>query len=172
MIDTDKIKFRARRNDTDKMSWISGSFVHIGDEYYIIECDGMKTRVSKDSVSMFTGFLDSVGREIYTGDILAYNFVNLGKQAEPPIARMVEVVFECGVMNVTNVDYDFVHDFLNNPHYRDVRVIGHNSYSVPKQVLDEYYHWLDFPDDEEDILDVRNSIKLIENACADYLREL
>lgn len=171
MIDVDKIKFRSRRNDTDKMSWISGSFVRIGDEYYIIECDGMKTRVSKDSLSMFTGFLDSVGREIYTGDILAYDFVNLGKQTELPIARMVEVVFECGVMNVTNVDYDFVHDFLNNPHYSNVRVIGHNSYSVSKQVLDEYYHWLDSLDDE-DILDVHNSIKLIENACADYLKEL
>lgn len=121
---------------------------------------------------MFTGFLDSVDREIYTGDILAYDFVNLGRQTEPPITRMVEVVFECGTMNVNNVDYDFVHDFLKNPHYRNVRVIGHNSYNVSKQVLDEYYHWLDFLDDDEDILDVHNSIKLIEDACADYLKEL
>lgn len=86
------MKFRGKSKLNGK--WHYGSYIHLGDDWCQIvptqnHDDGIpdsSVRVITESVGLFTGLTDSVGTEIYVGDLL----LGLG------MLRYFEVRFENG----------------------------------------------------------------------------
>jgi hypothetical protein len=167
MLNTNEIKFKALRRDGGN-EWLTGYYANINGEDFIIEPDGVKTSIYVNTLCMTTGRTDSKGKEIFTGDILKYKFGCLGPHSElEPIVGIVEVVYEGGIIYCTNVDDDIITDFLRDPHYTDIEVIGHIGNSDVDLAMDEYYHCLE--QDSRDALDINRTLEIIKNGSRQYL---
>lgn len=168
MFNTNEIKFKALRRDGGN-EWLTGYYANINGEDFIIEPDGVKTSIYVNTLCMTTGTTDSKGKEIFTGDILKYTFGYLGKNQDPePIVGIVEVVHERGVIYCTNVDDDIITEFLRDPHYKDIEVIGHIGNSDVDLAMDEYYHYLE-ECSSRDELDINKLLEIIKNGSLQYL---
>lgn len=171
----DKIKFCATRADNDSGGQIVGSLTHIVNsglfhEYYIIESDGMKTRVIPETICMFTGFKDHFGNDIYTGDIISYkwSYVNYPGKYN----RIVDVIFDdagCCIY-VSDADGNGLYDFLNDPHISEVKVIGHLHQGETDLYMDEYMLWFEYSeDDTQDPFDIDKCITGITESGKKYM---
>lgn len=166
----DKIKFCATRADNDSGDQIVGSLVRVEDEYFIIEKDGMKTRVIPETICMFTGFKDSLGNDIYTGDIISYKWSYIGSSDK--FDRLVDVVFDdvgyC--IYVSDVNGNSMYDFLHDSHISDAKVIGHLHQGNTDLCMDEYMYWLEYTDSYEyDKFDITKCINSIAESGKKYL---
>lgn len=167
MLNTNEIKFKALRRDGGN-EWLTGYYANINGEDFIIEPDGVKTSIYVNTLCMTTGRTDSKGKEIFTGDILKYKFGCLGPHSElEPIVGIVEVVHESGIIYCTNVDDDIITEFLRDPHYTDIEVIGHIGNSDVDLAMDEYYHCLE--QNSRDELDINRTLEIIKNGSRQYL---
>lgn len=167
MLNTNEIKFKALRRDGGN-EWLTGYYANINGEDFIIEPDGVKTSIYVNTLCMTTGKTDSKGKEIFTGDILKYKFECLGSHSElEPIVGIVEVVYESGIIYCTNVDDDIITEFLRDPHYTDIEVIGHIGNSDVDLAMDEYYHCLE--QNSRDELDINRTLEIIKNGSRQYL---
>lgn len=166
MFNTNEIKFKALRRDGGN-EWLTGYYVNINGEDFIIEPDGVKTSIYVNTLCMTTGKADSKGKEIFTGDILKYTFGCLGPDPEP-VDGIVEVLYEGGIICCTDANYDPITRFLRNPHYRDIEVIGHIGNSDVDLAMDEYYHYLE-ECSSRDELDINKLLEIIKNGSLQYL---
>lgn len=166
----DKIKFCATRADNDSGDQIVGSLVRVEDEYFIVEKDGMKTRVIPETICMFTGFKDSLGNDIYTGDVISYKWSYIGSSDK--FDRLVDVVFDdvgyC--IYVSDVNGTCLYDFLHDQHISDAKVIGHLHQGNTDLCMDEYMYWLEYTDSYEyDKFDINKCISSIAESGKKYL---
>lgn len=171
----DKIKFCATRADNDSGEQIVGSLTHIVNsglfhEYYIIESDGMKTRVIPETICMFTGFKDHFGNDIYTGDVISYKWSYIGSSDK--FDRLVDVIFDdvgyC--IYVSDVNGNSLYDFLHDQHISDAKVIGHLHQGNTDLCMDEYMYWLEYTDSYEyDQFDINKCINSIAESGKKYL---
>ena len=166
----DKIKFSATRADNDSGDQIVGSFVRIEDEYFIVEKDGMKTRVLPETICAFTGFRDDFGNDIYTGDVISYKWSCIGSSEK--YDRIVDVIFDdigyC--VYVSDANGDCLYDFLYDSHISETRVIGHIHQGKTDLFLDEYMMWIEYgEDDEQDPFDIDTCITGITESSKKYL---
>ena len=167
MLNTNEIKFKALRRDGGN-EWLTGYYANINGEDFIIEPDGVKTSIYVNTLCMTTGKTDSKGKEIFIVDILKYKFGCLGIHSElEPIVGIVEVLYEDGIIYCTNVDDDIITDFLRDPHYKDIEVIGHIGNSDVDLAMDEYYHCLE--QNSRDDLDINRTLEIIKNGSRQYL---
>lgn len=161
----DKIKFSATRADNDSGDQIVGSFVRTERDSIIVEFDGMITRIIPETLCQFSFHVDSVGNEIYDGDVLEYEY-GFG---DDKFKMIVTVEYSDGGFFVDNVDYDTLWYFLDRYKNGNVKVIGHLHQGKTDLVLDEYEHWLE-SDRNIDDLDIQNSIDLIKGFSEKYLK--
>ena len=166
----DKIKFCATRADNDSGDQIVGSLVRVEDEYFIVEKDGMKTRVIPETICMFTGFKDSLGNDIYTGDVISYkwSYLSLPRKYD----RLVDVVFDdvgCCIY-VSDADGNCLYDFLRNSHISEAKVIGHIHQGSTDLFMDEYMWWIEYGEnDEQDPFDFDKCLSGITESGKKYL---
>ena len=171
----DKIRFCATRADNDSGEPIVGSLVHIVNsglfhEYYIIESDGMKTRVIPETICMFTGFKDSLGNDIYTGDVIHYkwSYVNHPEKYD----RLADVILDNvgGCIYVSDVNGNGLYDFLQDPHISEVKVVGHLHQGDTDLCMDEYMWWYEYSEDDvQDPFDIDRCIDTIIESSKKYM---